>query len=231
MVAAKWTTPAAARNFLKTLHALMEYAIALKMRKDDPTVGVKRPKIKGEGFKTWDESHIAIYREHHAIGTRARLALELLLNVGSRRGDVVGLGRQHVRDGEFTYRAGKTGTLVEGAPLLPELAEALAAMASDNLTFLTTDFGKPFTAAGFGNWFREMCDVAGVPKGYSAHGLRKASATRLADRGATAHQLMAWFGWTTLREPERYTRAANNKKLARSAGAMLIETGTRIGKP
>ncbi|MFL5101262.1 MAG: hypothetical protein ACJ8E5_11730 [Xanthobacteraceae bacterium] len=107
---------AAARNFLKTLHALMEYAIALKMRKDDPTVGVKRPEIKGEGFKTWDESHIAIYRERHAIGTRARLALELLLNVGSRRGDVVGLGRQHVRDGEFTYRAGKTGTLVEGAP-------------------------------------------------------------------------------------------------------------------
>jgi site-specific recombinase XerD len=103
MVAAKWTTPAAARNFLKTLHALMEYAIALKMRKDDPTVGVKRPEIKGEGFKTWDESHIAIYGEHHAIGTRARLALELLLNVGSRRGDVVGLGRQHVRDGEFTY--------------------------------------------------------------------------------------------------------------------------------
>jgi hypothetical protein len=59
----------------------------------------------------------------------------------------------------------------------------------------------------------------------------KASATRLADRGATAHQLMAWFGWTTLREPERYTRAANKKKLARSAGAMLIATGTRIGKP
>jgi integrase len=84
--------------------------------------------------------------------------------------------------------------------------------------------------ASFSNWFREMCNEAGVPKGYSAHGLRKASATRLADLGATAHQLMSWHGWATLREPERYTRGANNKKLARAAGE-LLKTRTSIGKP
>jgi integrase len=143
---------------------------------------------------------------------------------------VVKLGRQHLRNDEFTFRTQKTGTLVEGLPLLPELRAALRAMPkAEQLTFLATSFGKSFTAAGFGNWFREQCDEAGVAKGYAAHGLRKASATRLAEQGATPHQLMAWFGWTTLREPERYTRAANNKKLARSAGALI--TGTKTGKP
>jgi hypothetical protein len=26
------------------------------------------------------------------------------------------------------------------------------------MTFLETEYGKPFTAAGFGNWFRDRCD-------------------------------------------------------------------------
>jgi integrase len=208
----------------------MAFALAEHMINADPTANVKlgRRKYTG-GFKTWTEDHIAAYRKQHKFGTSARLAVELLLNVGSRRADVVKLGPQHLRQGEFTYRTQKTGTLIEGLPLLPDLAKALKASPSRHLTFLLTSFNKPFTANGFGNWFRERCDEAGVPKGYAAHGLRKASATRLADQGATPHQLMAWFGWTTLREPERYTRAANNKKLARSAGALI--TGTRTGKP
>jgi len=110
--------------------------------------------------------------------------------------------------------------------LLPHLAKALKATRCRHLTYLTTSFDKAFTVNGFGNWFRDRCNEAGIPNGYSARGLRKASATRLADRGATPYHLMAWFGWTTLREPERYTRAANNKKLARSAGALISGTGS-----
>jgi integrase len=230
MVAAKAKTPAAARNFLKTLRALMVHVIAQGMRADDPTAGIKMPKQRKGGYTPWGDEHIAQYRERHAIGSRARLALELLLNIGPRRSDVVRLGRQHLRDGEFAFRTQKTKVLIEGVRLLPELAEALDAMPGGDLTFLTTEFGKPFTAAGFGNWFRDRCNEAGIPNGYSAHGLRKASATRLVDHGATAHQLMAVFGWTTIGEAERYTRAANKKKLARSAGE-LVRTGTSSGKP
>src|SRR3954449_5540141 len=47
-----------------------------------------------------------------------------------------------------------------------------------------------YFAAGFGNWFRDMCAEAGLPIGISAHGLRKAAATRFANHGATAHELM-----------------------------------------
>ena len=71
----------------------------------------------------------------------------------------------------------------------------------------------------FGNWFREVCKKTGVPG--SAHGLRKAGATRAANNGATAHQLMAIFGWDTLKMAEAYTRAADQERLAESAMHML----------
>ena len=86
---------------------------------------------------------------------------------------------------------------------------------------------KPFTAAGFGNWFRGMCEQAGIPKSLSAHGLRKAGATRLAEHGCTDHEIMAWGGWKTLLQVQRYTRAANRKRLAMQA-ADKLETGTKV---
>jgi hypothetical protein len=63
-------------------------------------------------------------------------------------------------------------------------------------------------------WFRKHCAAAGIPVGYSAHGVRKYAAPDRANRGATTHELMAWFGWLTVREAERYTRAASRRKLA-----------------
>jgi integrase len=119
----------------------------------------------------------------------------------------------------------KTGVPFD-IPLLPSLQEELSLQTERRLTFLVTDQGKPFTAAGFGNWFRDRCDEAGVP--CRAHGLRSAAATRLADYGATPHALMAWFGWRTLSEADGYTQEANRKHLAAEAGKLI--TSTEIGK-
>jgi integrase len=48
-------------------------------------------------------------------------------------------------------------------------------------------------------------------------GIRKAAATRLADVGCTEHEIMSITGRTSLSEVQRYTQAANQKRLARSA--------------
>ncbi len=63
-----------------------------------------------------------------------------------------------------------------------------------------------------------------------AHGLRKASAVRHALNGAMAPELMAWFGWKTIGEAQRYIEDANRIRLAESAGAKIISS-TGIGKP
>jgi integrase len=228
MVGAMGDRPAAARNFLRSLRAFMRYCVSVRLRDINPAVGIKGFAMNKEGYKPWEDEQVALFRAYHKLGTKPRVALELLLNVGSRRGDAIRLGHQHVKNGEVQFRAQKNKVLVDGIPVLPELLEALEAMPKKTLTFLETPQGKPYSPAGFTNWFRDKCRDAGVPRGYSAHGLRKASAIRLAENGATERQLMAWFGWASSREAERYTRAASNRKLARAAGA-LIKSGTSSG--
>lgn len=153
--------------------------------------------------------------------------MALLLYTGQRRSDVVLLGRQHERDGgtSLGFRQVKTGAWVE-LPIWSPLKAALSAGPKGGLTYLETAYGRPFSAAGFGNWFGEKCRAAGL-KGYTAHGLRKAAATRLAEAGATAHEIMAVTGHASLSEVQRYTKAAEQKKLARSA---LGKLETRFAK-
>ena len=64
----------------------------------------------------------------------------------------------------------------------------------------------------------------------SAHGLRKAGATRAAERGATERQLMAIFGWTTGKMAMHYTRTADRKRLAREAAELLLPAQTETKK-
>jgi len=161
--------PFAKRNWLRALRPLMQFALSINMITNDPTRDIKAkvPK-KGEGFRAWGEEQIAAFRSHHKLGTRARLAIELLLNTAQRRGDVVRMGPQHIRNGLLHVRQQKTGASLQ-LPIFPELQEAIDTMPSQyrHLTFLVTAAGKPFSPAGFTNWFREVCGKAGV-RGFSA---------------------------------------------------------------
>jgi integrase len=227
LISAKAGKPAAAHNLLRMLRLLMKFAIIHGWRKDDPTIGLKSPKMRSGGFYTWSESDIAAFEKYHAIGTRPRLALGLLLYTAQRRSDIVRLGRQHMRGGVLSVRQQKTGALVE-IPVHRDFRALLDATPADNLTFLVTETGKPFTPPGFGNWFRKVCDEAGLPKECAAHGLRKAASRRLAEAGCTAHEIMAITGHRTLREVTRYTEAADRKQLARSAIKKAIKRTSSV---
>lgn len=220
-------TAAAQKNFKKALRGFIDHAIALKMIKVDPLASLVFLKAKkSNGFHTWSEDEVAQFKAKHAPGTKPRLAMELLLNTGHARADVVRMGRQHVKSGTLSMCRKKTGVAFD-IPLLPELVKELELHSADQLFYLTTEYGKPFTAAGFGNWFRDRCDEAGLPQ-CSAHGLRKAAAVRHALKGATAPMLMAWFGWKTIGEAQRYIEEANRIKLAEMAGDIMR---TEIGSP
>jgi integrase len=236
MVTGKANTPSAARNFLNALRMLMAFAVESGVRTDDPTAGVKRPKIKTAGWRTWTEEDIAAFEAKHPIGTMARLAMGLMLFTGQRRGDIVHMGRQHVRNGSIEVRQHKTSTPLT-IPIHPELQTLLDATPSEHLPFLTTGQGKPFrSAASFGNWFGDRCREAGLPKGTAAHGFRKAACRRLAEAGCSASEIMAVSGHKSLSEVQRYCAAADQARMARSAQAKTrnaggTENGTSSGKP
>jgi len=229
LLARKAATPAAANNWQRMVRILMQLAIELGQRRDDPTVGVKPLRRRTTGFHTWTEEEIIQFEAHHALGTRARGALALLLYTAQRRSDVVLMGRQHVKGGRLVLRQQKTGMIID-IPIHPELQTVLDATPADHLTFLTTAYGRPFTAAGFGNWFRECCNAAGLPKECAAHGLRKAASRRLAEAGCTPSEIGAVTGHLTLREVERYTAAADRRRLA-DAASEKHASRTATGKP
>ena len=125
------------------------------------------------------------------------------------------MGRQHIAKGAIQLHSTRRRHV--SYPHSSRITEGHGRhVPSDHLTFLTTSNGKPFTAAGFGNWFREACDTANV-RGCSAHGLRKAAARRLAEAGCSPHQIASVTGHKTLKEVERYTKAANQERLAQDA--------------
>ena len=216
----KATKPGAARNRLKALRALFAWAMEEGLVAHDPTQGVKAISYAANPYHTWTIAEVKTFEEKHPVGTKARLAMALMLYTACRREDVVRLGPQHIRNDRVKFRQAKNEhrrTPIEiDIPLHKDLAAIIGATPSGHMNFLTTEYGKPFSANGFGNKFREWCDQAGLTE-CSAHGLRKATATRLAEGGASAHEIMAVTGHITLQEAERYTRDVRKKILSDSA--------------
>jgi integrase len=217
--------PEGANSRIKAMRHVFKWGVKKKFAPHNPARDLSYLKSNNpDGWHTWTIDEVQQFEERHPIGSKARLALALLLYTGQRRSDVIRFGKQHAKHGVLTFtqykgRNSKPHKLT--LPILPVLQEIIEASPCGDLTYLVNDYGRPFTDGGFGNWFRDRCVEAGVPG--RAHGLRKAGSTIAANNGATAHQLMAIFGWTTLQMAEKYTRAANQQRLAKAAMHMLVE--------
>jgi integrase len=235
---ARAETPAAARDLLRCLRLLIAYGLKIGACTSDPTVGVRVAMPKTDGFRTWTEEDIAAFTAAYPLGTKPRLALELLLGTALRASDVVRVGRGNVRDGAIcNITQQKTKTPLPPIPISAALADAInAAAPSEHVVFLLNECGRGFTAKGFGKWFTVQCERAGL-KGLSAHGLRKAACRRLAEAGCSANEIASISGHKSLNEVARYTRAADQARMARNAMARtegqhrLANPVTASGKP
>jgi integrase len=150
------------------------------------------------------------------------------LYVGLRRGDAARLGKQHIRNGIVHLMTEKSQEKMPVyASVHPALAASIAACPSPGLAIICKDDGTHYTKEGLGNFFREAIAAAGIPvtkrrsqnKGYSGHGLRKASATIAAESGASEAELNAMVGWTGRQMAQLYTKKADRKRLAACAMA------------
>jgi integrase len=205
--------PSAKRHWLKAIRGLLRSAVP-GMRRDDPTEGIANIKLpKSKGHHTWTDDEIDQYRAHWPLGTQQRLVMEFALETASRRGEVVRLGPQHVKNGRIRIERTHGSNDVD-IPMSPELQAACDAMPKAHLTYIVTAYGKPRSKYGLGNDFAKWATEAGVPAHCRMHGLKKGGMRRLAEAGGTAHELMAISGHRTLSEVQRYTEDANRKLLA-----------------
>lgn len=216
----------AARKLRKELSRFFGFArklgwISVNPVDDSQPVKVP-PNERSSGFYAWTEEDIATYRAHWALGTKQRLAMELMLWTDQRKVDSIHLGREHVRQGKFDIWQTKTGKHLI-LPIAPPLAAAIAAMPkSDAMCFIVTQWGHPFSVKGFGGWFRDQCDAAGLPR-CTAHGLRKATMRRMAELEMPNKTMKAVSGHSKDEEVARYIESANQERLAESAIQQLVE--------
>ena len=219
MLDARSSTPSEANKFLKYIRRLMAFAVENELLANNPCFGIKPLKIAGDGYHAWTDAEIARFEAMHPAGSMARLAMLLALYTGQRRSDVVRMGWADIEDGFIKVKQEKTKAHL-GIPIAAALADALKDIPKDRATFLVSSHGEAFTGAGMGNWFRARCDEAKLPH-CSMHGLRKAAARRLAEAGCTDRQIMAITGHKTTQEVGRYTRSAEQMKLAGQAMDLL----------
>jgi integrase len=218
--------PGAGIILLKRIRTLVRYGMALGWTDRDPTAGAKG--YKSKEIHTWNEDEIAVFEKRWPLSTRERLTFSLLLYTGQRGSDVHRMVWTDIV--EDTIRVAQQKTAAKLAiPIHDELQRALATANREFATILVTNYGQQFSLKGFGQMISAAIRETGLPERCKAHGLRKAAARRLAEAGCSASEIAAITGHKTLAEVERYTRAADQERLARQAIRKQLETGS--GKP
>ncbi len=228
--------PGTALFTLKILRILIRHAIGIGWLTHDPSLGIKRPKT--QEIRSWTDAEIALFERRWPIGTKQRLAFALMLYTGQRRSDVHRMTWTDVSEGSIRVVQQKTGRKLT-IPLHRDLLGILAVGNRDHVTIINTEYGRPFTVDGFSQWFRDAITAAGLPLECQPHGLRKAAGRRLAEAGCSTHEIMAVLGHKTLSEAERYTREADQVRLAseamtklegRSANRIVQTSTTGLGR-
>lgn len=209
----------AANNLKKRLSQLFDYAILLGLRKDNPAKPVRAFRIRGGGFKTWQEEQIATFEAAYPIGTRERLAFDLALYTAQRRSEICMMGPQHTERGKIRVRQLKTDKTLM-IPIHPKLALSIAGCKTGHLAFIVSERGAAYTKESFGAWFGDACSAIGI-EGYRLHGLRKAASRRMAELGLSNQLIKSITGHSSDSEVARYTRDAEQERMADMAMEIL----------
>jgi integrase/recombinase XerD len=228
-------TPHQANNLLKTIRAMFRFAIDEDLMVSDPSTGVKSNSKVTDGFACWTRDDVRAFYLRHPVGTKANLALTLLIVTACRRSDLVLLGPSNIKnvDGHpyISFVQEKTGYLDRARvqiPLVKPLADAIAATTIGEETFLITDYGKPFSKNGFGNRFKTWCREAGLGDHLAAHGVRKAVGVILAEAGCSQYEIMSIHGHSDPATSKIYTATVERRKLAET-GMGRIDLGKIMG--
>lgn len=221
----EWSaTDNAWNNALRAIKHLFKYARIHWGLKPSPAEKIEKRKVVTSGFAPWEPEDISRFFKAHPLGSTAHLAMMLLLTVAPRRSDLVNLGpaniiriegKPHIK---FTpQKTEHKSAIPVTVPISNQLMAAIDAMPTERETFLTTEYGRPFTAEGFGNKIADWRDSAGVRSCLATHGLRKSVGIDMAENNATPYEIMAALGHSSPKVTKVYTDAANRRKLSSKA--------------
>jgi integrase len=214
-------TPAQADAFVEALGVMYDWAIERGHLSSNPARGIPRIYVKGSGAQPWKAADVRAYLAHHPLGSKAHVAMSVLLWTGCRVEDLTHLGRRHecVLDGieALRWTPLKKGSSEVTIPLLAPLRDATRAPKVQGETYVLGRGGQPFASGdSMSAMVKRWCRAAGLPH-LSAHGVRKGLAEILAEAGCSQYEIMAILGHSEAKTSEVYTRRVERWKLANSA--------------
>lgn len=221
LLAARSDTPHAASHLLRVIRKLVGVALDQEWIEHDPTYRMNyRPGYKG--WKAWPDEMLDRFEARWPIGTTPRLVYSIALYFGHRRGDVSKVKPADLRIAFANVVQQKTGKALV-LPIHPNLQDAIDAIPDIETreTVVLTHWGKPFSAKSLTGKMARWTKAAGIPPGYTLHGLRKTLGKALAEYEATTRQLMGMLGHDNIEHAELYSREAEQKKLAIAAMGKL----------
>nr|WP_246787169.1 hypothetical protein [Bartonella taylorii] len=88
-----------ARNFLKTLNGILNWAIEQELLENNPKAGERRPAFNNkDGFSVWTKEDVEKYYQKRSIGTHRRVWIDVFLYTDLHRSDAVRIGWKDVKD-------------------------------------------------------------------------------------------------------------------------------------
>jgi integrase len=204
-------TPHEANGFLRSMSAFLSWCVAGGEIDDNPASRVKKLKARGE-WEPWSAE--LLERAPFELPDHIWRVCAVALYTGQREGDVLRMGRTHVKGGEIRVVQEKTGHEA-WIPVHPDL-EPLLDVSHDATTILVNSRGRPWTSDGFRASFATAKKQAGWAERATFHGLRKNAVIALLDVGCTTAQVAA-ITRQSMQMVEHYARRRDQRKLAQVA--------------
>lgn len=206
-----------ANYIVQVVRILLEHAIDLGWRADNPGKGVELLKSKSPPREAWPLKKIKDYRE--AATGRALLIFELCLGTGQRIGDVLRMRWSDIDGDGITVRQGKTGAAL-WVPITPALRAVLDQTPRIGMTICAHGaHGKPLTYFPAARAVREVRERIGALD-YDIHGLRYATTAELAAAGCSDEVIAAITGHKTTAMIAKYAGPSRQKERAKRAQTM-----------
>jgi integrase len=141
----------------------------------------------------------------------------VLYDLGLRAGEATRLMWENINlDKRSVFIAsGKTKAARRRIGLTARCVDALTALQADARdlpsVFRVGDTRKAISVVQASAEFRRIRNKLGLPTGCVLHSLRHSAATRMANKGASVADMMAWFGWSTAQTAMRYIHLAQSR--------------------
>lgn len=226
-----------ANHVITVLSILMSYAVdPLGWRPDNPALHPRRLRTVGEGHRAWTHAEFLQFMERADPEWQFNALFALLTT--QRGQDQVAVG-WHDYDGASLYVVQEKGRKsvelrIEAHPLLKAALDrrkrVMAEQSPQPLTILARPDGKPWTVNAFQKAAGVAIRSAGL-EGVVWHGLRATGLSWSADGGATDKMLQGLGGHKTVAMVQRYTRGADQQRLAAGAvRSIVVPIAPRVRK-